>query len=219
MPDNVSIGLRTQPHFPLHPYSLLPWLLINVLPVISQACVHLGQTCLVPSNVVPNSLTPRQLTTFAKKSLLLNLCILVIDHHCTPCLHFPSLKFSTKLQKMSLSFPHPQCLIGIKILAYQTSVGPSRHWVGFVHDDEDIVSIWEGEGWTGLGSSSFRLGPLPSFWVLQFLVLSHCFSAHHTLCIFCYSFYIVSLFFLSFSLSFLFMRQWGRRHFGGGYMW
>ena len=75
-----------------------------------------------------------------QKSLLLNLCILVINHHLyIPCLHLPNLRSSTKLQKISPSFPCPhlvlQSLIGIKILAYQTSVGPSRHWAGFIHDD------------------------------------------------------------------------------------
>ena len=129
---HVSIGLRMRPCFPLHPYSLLPWLLVNVLPVISQACVHLSQTRSDPSNVIPNSLTPRQLIAFAKKSLLLNLCILIINHHLyIPHLHFPNLRSFAKLRKTSPLFPCPhlilQSLIGIKILAYQTSVGPSRH--------------------------------------------------------------------------------------------
>ena len=78
----------------------------------------------------------QMLIAFAKKSLLLNLCILIINHHLYVLhLHFLNFRFSAMLQKMSLSFPHPQCLIGIKILVYQTSVRPSRHWAGFVHDD------------------------------------------------------------------------------------
>ena len=153
--------------------------------------------------------------------------ILAIDHsHYALHLYSPNLMFLLKYQKRNPSFPqkllHPhlasQCSIGIKILTYQTSVRPSRHWVGVVHDNKDVISIWEGEGWTRLGSSSFRLGPLPSFWVLQFLVLSHCLSAHHTLCIFCYSFYIISFFFFCLFFVFSFHEAMRTSPFGGGYM-
>jgi len=51
------------------------------------------------------------------------------------------------------------------------------------------------------------------------LVLSHCFSARHTLHVFlCYSFFCIVLlfFFLCVSFSFLFERRQGRRHLEGG---
>ena len=62
--------------------------------VIFQAFVYLSQTHLVPSNVI---LTPRLLLAITKKFLLLNFYPLIIDHHCTTCLHFLKLGFSLKL--------------------------------------------------------------------------------------------------------------------------
>ena len=120
----LSIGLKMQPCFLSYPYSLLPLLLVNILLAIFRAFAHQNQTHSLHSNVVPNN-SVAKLPIFAIKiPLLFNLYSLIVPH----------LPFSPHQSTPPLLMSQP--LIGTKIHVSSTSVMPSRHWAGFVHDKD-----------------------------------------------------------------------------------